>query len=179
MFKNKVNIRGMLVLIVFAIFAIACLTLVDSATAVAIDSDDGLNNEKINSVSEKSIEQQSSSLAVKNKTSKNGKELVKKTVKNTKDKVSKKVDKKDNKNLTKSIENANKTMPIANVNTVEVEEDSNNNSSDNENNTTVASSQKADPILNDIGIEFQVLGLILVSIFCIISFSSFILYLRS
>ena len=175
MFKIKFKLRGTLMLMVFAIFAITCLTLVNSAAAVATDSNQDVNA-RIISDNEDSLEIKASPLSIIDKTSKNGKKEAKKSV-NTKDKSSSSDKKKIKKASAKSIENTSQKMTVANVNSSETEKNDT-NTSNSENNTTVVGNQKVDPI-NNFGIESQAIGLVLFSIFCVISFSSFIMYLRS
>lgn len=166
---------------IFAILAISCLTLVDSATAIAIDSNQDSNNETTDSLDEDYVEPVLTFFAFQDKDidNENENELVKRNIA-INNEGSQSDDKTDEENSTENIgtANNNESTKIIVFNTVKAAEKVNNTSSTNENRENT-DNNAIKPITKNYGMEMQYTGILVSVIFLIISLSSFILYLKS
>lgn len=180
MLKNKIILKQIIVLIAFAIFTITCLTLVDSATAIAIDSNQDYSDENIESVDEESVEPVSHYSTFQNKANDNESDLTKINVL-----ISNKTSQSDNKtseeDSTKNIGNINQyeNMKIITIKTAKAGENDNNTNLINEYSENSGNEKVVEPTNKTYGMKMQYMEISVVVILLIASFSSFILYLKS
>ena len=163
---------------VFGILTISCLTLLDSATAMVIDPNQESNSENIDSVDEENIEQTSTYSTFQNKNNKN--ETVKRNITISNNEISQSDNKTDEKDSNNNTENTSqyKNMNIPNFNTVKAANNVTNDSSINQN-SVATDDNVVDPIAKSYDTKMQYIGIIVFVVCLIISFSSFILYLKS
>jgi hypothetical protein len=180
MFKNKASLKHAIkIIMVFAIFMISCLTLVDSATAVEIDSIQNTVSEKIDSVDEESVESVPTYFTFQNEVNDNKNEILKISILSNSNENSQNNDKTNEKESAENIETIPqyKNTKIISFTTAKAEENVDNASSNNENVVATISQNVNEPVVENYDIR-EYIGILVTALLFIASFSSFILYLK-
>lgn len=188
MFKNNETLKQIIVLVVFAIFAISSLTLVDSANAIAINSNQESNNENSDSVDEESLEPITAYFEFENRETDTENEIVKARAviinnENINNENSEIDNKTIEKNSTKNIEiiDEYKNVKVITVNTAKAAENVSDTSSNsiNENSIDTGDQNDVDSVTRNYGVTMPSIQILIVIVLLIASFSFFILYVKN